>query len=182
MTASLRQYQVLDTWVQHGATNHLLVDGPQQIKKPLQSVILLVQANPILVQHKQVAAPAEDVSSPQASLVLASYCSEDFHIPEGTVRSHTVQRQEQQMLQQGHAQKKHLQPRRVWDAQEPHTFVELQQVVVDNPNVVVHVGPMILAFPGYALLLILVGLNGAMSYTSVDAIPTGCGNTSVINL
>jgi hypothetical protein len=38
VTASAREYQFLPTSVQEGATNHLLVDGPQQIKKPLQSV------------------------------------------------------------------------------------------------------------------------------------------------
>jgi len=88
VTASARELKFLLTSVQEGATNHLLVDGPQQIKKPLQSVIpvIPVQANPTFVQHKQVAAPAEDVMPvPQAFLVLASYCSEDFHLPEGTV-------------------------------------------------------------------------------------------------
>lgn len=50
------------------------------------------------------------------------------------------------------------------------------------PNVAAHVGPRTLAFPGYDLLLTFVGRNGAISYTSVDAIPTGCGNTSIVSL
>lgn len=120
----------------------------------------------------------------QAFLVEASYCSKELHIPDGTVEVHTVQGQEQQTSQQGHAHPPpYLHPSpNVTFTQVSQTFVELQQVVVVIPNVAVHVGPMILAFPGYALLLILVGRNGAISYTSVDAIPTGCGNTSVINL
>ncbi len=35
-----------------------------------------------------------------------------------------------------------------------------------NPRVAVHVGPITLAFPGYALLLRFAGRNGGMSYTS----------------
>ena len=93
-----------------------------------------------------------------------------------------MQGHEQQILQQGQAQKVHLHPKIFCSLQAPQTLVELQQVVVVNPTVAVHVGPITLAFPGYALLFRFLGRNGAMSYTSVDAIPTGCGNTSVINL
>lgn len=103
VTASPLVYQHLITWVQDGATNHLFVNGPQQIKKPLQSTHAALRlVDPTPVQHKQIAAPAEDVmSDPQADLVDASYCSKELHIPDGTVGVHTVQGQEQQTLQQG---------------------------------------------------------------------------------
>lgn len=118
----------------------------------------------------------------QAFLVEASYCSKELHIPDGTVGVHTVQGQEQQTSQQGHAHPPpYLHPRpNVTFTQAPQTFVELQQVVVENPNIVATVGPTTLAFPGYDLLLTFVGRNGAISYTSVDAMPTDCGNTSAI--
>ena len=168
VTVSSRQNQVLLTCVHAGATNHLLVVGPQQIKNPLQSVIpdIPVQANPTLVQHKQVAPPLLQVSAPQASLVRASYCSLAFHLPEGIVRSHTVQGQEQQMLQKGQLQKVHLHPKIFVSLHAPQEAVEEQQEVVVYPTVAVHVGPIILAFPGYALLLRFAGRNGGMSYTS----------------
>lgn len=60
--------------------------------------------------------------------------------------------------------------------------MEEKQVVVLIPNVACTVGPITLAFPGYALLFKFAGRNGAIIYTSVDAIPTGAGNTSVISL
>jgi hypothetical protein len=157
----------LATSVHAGATNHLLVVGPQQIKNPLQSLIeALVQANPILVQHKQVGEPVTQVSLPQAHLVAASYCSLAFHLPEGIVRAHTVQGQEQQTLQKGHLQKVHLHPKTFCSLHAPQEAVEEQQVVVVIPRVAVHVGPITLAFPGYALLLRFAGRNGGMSYTS----------------
>ncbi len=137
------------------------------MKKPLQSVILLVQAKPTLVQHKQVGEPVTQLSSPQAHLVAASYCSLAFHLPEGIVRSFTVQLQEQQTLQQGQAQKLHLHPKHNgWQQHAAQEAVEEQQEVVVNPRVAVHVGPITLAFPGYALLLRFAGRNGGMSYTS----------------
>jgi hypothetical protein len=160
--------QLVVIWVHEGATNHLQVEGPQQMKKPLQSLtpVTPVQAIPILVQHKQVAPPQLQVSSPQASLVRASYCSLAFHLPDGTVRSHNVWGQEQQTSQQGQAQNVHLHPKIFCSLHAPQVLVEEQQVVVVNPTVAVHVGPIILAFPGYALLLRFAGRNGGMSYTS----------------
>ena len=167
VTALARLYQLLVTCVQEGATNHLVVVGPQQMKKPLQSAILPVQAKPTLVQHKQVGEPVTQLSSPQASLVRASYCSLAFHLPEGIVRSHTVQGQEQQMQQKGQPQKLHLHPKHNgWQQHAAQVAVEEQQEVVVIPRVAVHVGPIILAFPGYALLLRFAGRNGGMSYTS----------------
>jgi hypothetical protein len=118
------------------------------------------------VQHKQVGAPELQVSGPHASLLRASYCSLVFHIPEGTVRVHTVHGQQQQILQQGQAQKSNLHPKHnVGPVQAPQVLVEEQQLVVVNPIVACLVGPITPAFPGYSLLFKFVGLNGAMSYT-----------------
>jgi len=61
-------------------------------------------------------------------------------------------------------------------------LVELQQVVVLIPNDASIVGPTTLAFPGYALLLIFVGLKGAISYPSVEAIPTDSENTFALSI
>jgi hypothetical protein len=89
----------------HGVTAYA-VDPVIQVVNAKQSdkVVLLQQVLPIPKQHIQVQLPQEHVSTPQASLFLDSYCSEDFHIPDGTVLSHTVSLHEQQTLQQGQAQ------------------------------------------------------------------------------
>lgn len=153
--------------VQQGETNHLLVDGPQQMKNPLLSTDVVVQANPTLVQHKQVGGLQLQESLPQASLVRASYCSLAFHLPEGIVRSHIVSVQEQQILQKGHLQKVHLHPKsNELSVHAEQLSVEVQQVVVEAQQVAVFVGPITLAFPGYNLLLRFAGRNGGMSYTS----------------
>jgi hypothetical protein len=120
------------------------------------------------MQHKQLGALQLQVSGPQASLLRASYCSLAFHLPEGTVRSHTVSTQAQTMQQQGHLQKSHLHPKHnVGPVHAPQEAVVVNPtLLVVNPTVAVHVGPITLAFPGYALLLRFAGRNGAMSYTS----------------
>ena len=70
------------------------------------------------------------------------------------------------MLQQGQAQNVHLHPKTFCTLQALQEVVEEQQVVVVTPQVAVRVGPITLAFPGYALLLRFAGRNGGMSYTS----------------
>jgi hypothetical protein len=97
--------------VQEGATNHLHVDGPQQIKKPLQSVTFPIDVIPIFVQDKQVGALQSQLLAPQASLFFASNCSVNFHLPVGTVLVHKVSLHEQQISQQGHAQKLQRHPK-----------------------------------------------------------------------
>ena len=168
MTALAIPYQSVDTSAHAGATNHLLVEGPQQMKKPLQSVIAVapMQASPTSVQDIRLEAPQLQVLSPQAHLVAASYCSLAFHIPEGIVRLHTVHGQQQQILQHGHAQPPpYLHPKlRVIFAQAPQETVEEQQVVVVYPTVAATVGPITFAFPGYALLLRFVGRKGAIIF------------------
>jgi ABC-type phosphate/phosphonate transport system permease subunit len=69
-----------------------VVDGPQQMKNPLQSLIAPeVQVNPTLVQHRQVAAPQLQVLiAGHLSRVLEQYCSLVLYIPEGIVRVHNV--------------------------------------------------------------------------------------------
>jgi hypothetical protein len=120
------------------------------------------------VQHKQTGEPVTQLVLPQAHLIAASYCSLAFHLPEGTVGVFIVQEQQQQILQQGHAHPPpYLHPKlKTTLTPAEHTFVEVQQEVVVNPTVAVHVGPITLAFPGYALLLRFAGRNGGMSYTS----------------
>jgi hypothetical protein len=71
------------------------------MKNPLQSEITVVQANPTLVQHRQVAAPQLQLLGPHLSRVLEQYCSLVLYIPEGVVRVHNVSVQEQQMQQKG---------------------------------------------------------------------------------
>ena len=46
--------------------------------------------------------------------------------------------------------------------QDPTTFVEEQQYVVEQLRDAFVVGPITFAFPGYCLLLIFVGRNGDM--------------------
>ena len=123
--------------------------------------------HPTAVQHKQTGAVFEDVELfPHAPATDAVYCSEDFHIPLGTVCVHTVQSQEQQILQQGHAQYDLQHPKlRGKQVQASQTAVELQQVVILTDNDGSVVGPTTFPFPGYALLLIFVGLKGAIDYT-----------------
>lgn len=158
----------------------MLDDGPQHIKKPKQSTHGALRQLPTLVQHNKTVLPVVQVLLPQASRVLASYASEALHIPEGTVLVHTVQEQQQQMLQKGQQQKVFLHPNILQGpAAAPQVGVDVQQKVVLIPIVAVHVGPIIPAFPGYALLLRFAGRNGAIIYTSVDAMPTGAGNTSI---
>jgi hypothetical protein len=150
--------------VQEGAINHLVVEGPQQMKKPLQSLIPVTPTHlvPTLVQHKHVADPAEHEGDPHAFLVAASYCSDLLHIPEGTDGVNTVQEQEQQIQQHGQAQNVHLHPKIFCSLHASEAGVEEQQVVVVYPTVVSTVGPITLAFPGYALLLRFAGRNGGM--------------------
>ena len=166
LTTSRRLPQNLRISVHDGATNHLLVDGPQQMKNPLKSVPVPLQL-PQQAEQNPVAAVLLQESSPQASLVRASYCSLAFHLPEGIVRSHIVQEQQQQQWQNGQEAALHLQPKLRVSVHAPHTCeTQTQQVVVVNPRVAVRVGPITLAFPGYALLLRFAGRNGGMSYTS----------------
>lgn len=138
------------------------------------------------MQHKQVAAEEEQVSFPQASRVLASYASKLLHIPEGIVLVHIVHKQEQQTSQQGQAHVfEAVQHPRIGVVVSIHAlqkFVEEKQVVVLNPIVAFVVGPITFALPGYSLLFKFEGRNGAIVYTSVDAIPTGSVNTSVVSL
>lgn len=145
--------------------------------------MLPTQENPTFVQHRQVAGALLHELSPHASLILASYCCVSLYIPPGVVLVHTVHGQEQQILQHGQWQQQHLQPKVAGTSTHaPKLAVELQQVVVLSPNVAVHVGPIIFALPGYALLFILLGRNGAIfchSSKVVCAIPTGDENTSV---
>jgi hypothetical protein len=112
-----------------------------------------------------VAVPNDVVTpDPHAPLDAASYCSNELHIPDGTIFSHDVAGHEQQTEQQGHAHPPPTQhPReRVIFTQELQTVVDEQQVVVEIPSLVCVVGPITFPLPGYALLLIFVGLNGAI--------------------
>lgn len=110
VTALLLESQLVFTSVQLGDTKYFTAP-PQHQKNPLQSTIFPIHVVPISVQHRQTAAAFEQLGFPQLSAIRALYCSEDFHIPEGTVRVHTVHEQLQHILQQGHEQKEHLQPR-----------------------------------------------------------------------
>jgi hypothetical protein len=90
------------------------------------------------------------------------------------VRAHTVKGQQQQHGQQEQELGKHLQPSVYVRHCDPHKVqLHVQQVVVVIPTVAVHVGPITLALPGYALLLRFAGRNGGISYTSfVDTATT----------
>jgi hypothetical protein len=76
--------------------------------------------------------------------------------------------QEQQAQIIGQKQQVHLPPTVIGQktqAVQQSTVEELQAVVV-IPSEGTLVGPITLAFPGYALLLRFAGRNGGMSYTS----------------